>query len=1789
MTEDGKTIAAIEKQGQSILESIDDGFWVLDCEWHCTYINDRQAELLGILKEDILGKNVWELLPNLVGTDIYTQSHRALAEQTSVRFEHFCSKRQRWFEFRVYPSANGVSAISLDITQHKQTEEALRQTHYELEQQTIELEATNQELEQVLEELKVTEEELRVQNEELSNARQIAEVERQRYQDLFEFAPDGYAVTDAEGMIREANRAIAALLSIEPDCLIDTPLAVYIVHSDRQAFRNLLARLQQQPQLQTIELSLKSPKRDSFPAAITVSPIRNELEELTGFRWLVRDISKRKQEERRKEAQYKVTRVLAEATTFVDAVPAILQSLCESLKWELGVIWSVDNRERVLRYVNSWQTSSVNLQEFIEVNQQTTFALGVGLPGRIWQSRKPLWISELGENKNFLRAASAAKEELHAVFGFPILLGKKILGVIECFSTHPQKLDEDLLQMMEAIGSQIGQFMERKRTEATLQQNQRLFQKFMDNSPATAFIKDEAGRYVYVNAALERLFNRTRANWIGKTDFDFFPPENARKFRQNDLVVLAEKRVISRLETAQLADGEHHYMSFKFPLQDVSGERLVAGMSIDITDRVRAEEALKEQERRYRYIFETAGVAICEENFSEVKTAIEGLKQQGVRDFRQYFAEHPDFVRQAVGMVRVVNVNRTTVQMFGARDKQELLTSLDRFFLPETLEVFMEELFTIAEGKTFFEAETILQTLQGKRLKVIFTIAFPPATESFDSVLVSIMDITERIRAEEALRLSDERFRLAARAVNGIVYDWNVQTGTVYRSEGLYRLIGVHPDACTQTSDWWSQRMHPDDLARIQPIMNSLIEGKGRDRYEFEYRVRHEDGRWIEVWDRGYLICAPDGQLIRVVGSTYDISDRKEMENSLRLAHQQIKDILESITDAFVALDRQWQFTYVNCRAEQLMNRERQKLIGQCVWDLFPEAIDSEIYQQLHRAVSEQIAVNFETKGFKDLNRWFEVHVYPLPEGLAIYFQDISERKQAEEALRQSEARLNIALKNSPITVFNQDRELRYTWIYNPALNYKIDDAIGKGDDYLFSSHDTAILTQIKRRVLETGIGTREEVKIASNGQDYYYDLTVEPLQDGNDEIIGITCAAVNISEHKEMELAIRKSETVLNAFLASSPIGMAFLDGDLRYIYANEALAATNGIPLAEHLGRTVWEVLPAWAPYVQATINRVIETKEPLLNQEVSGETNPPGVYRHGLVNYYPVCLPDGEVLGVGVSSLDITELKRTERALRESEEKYRSLVKASSQIVWRANSQGQFIEIQGWEEFTGQSVEELLAGSKEAIHPDDLPKIKQAWWNAVATKSPYEVEHRIRKYDGTYEYFAGRGIPMLDAEGQVYAWVGMSTNIHERKQVEIERERLLEQERRIREEAEAANRIKDEFLAVLSHELRSPLNPILGWVQLLRRGKYDEQTIQRALEIIERNAKLQTQLIEDLLDVSRILRGKMVLNVCPVDLVSVIEGAIETVRLAAEAKGIEIYKILTADLGRVSGDSARLQQVVWNLLSNAVKFTPRGGRVEIRLSSIADPSSLVEERQITTDKSQKTSDKGQMTNYAQIQVSDTGKGIHPEFLPHVFDYFRQEDGKTTRKFGGLGLGLAIVRHLVELHGGTVRVESPGEGLGATFEVRLPLITSAAEESQDNELLVETMNLNQLRILVVDDEVDMRELAIAILQQYEAEVKIAASAVEALILLDQFKPDILISDIGMPELDGYGLIRQVRQLPHERGGNIPAIALTAYAGESDQKQALQAGFQRHIPKPIEPSELVKTIALLINRRCDR
>ncbi|HZM50142.1 MAG TPA: ATP-binding protein, partial [Vicinamibacteria bacterium] len=413
-----------------------------------------------------------------------------------------------------------------------------------------------------------------------------------------------------------------------------------------------------------------------------------------------------------------------------------------------------------------------------------------------------------------------------------------------------------------------------------------------------------------------------------------------------------------------------------------------------------------------------------------------------------------------------------------------------------------------------------------------------------------------------------------------------------------------------------------------------------------------------------------------------------------------------------------------------------------------------------------------------------------------------------------------------------------------------------------------------------------------------------------------------------------------------------------------------------------------------------------------------------------------------------------------------------------------------------------------------------------------------------------------------GRVFARddLDLAEELGRRAALAVDNARLYRASQDARAGAEKANRAKDEFLATLSHELRTPLTPILGWTVMLRSGTLDPAAVHRGLEVIERNVRAQTQLIGDLLDVSRIITGKLRLEVSPIAVVPVVEAGVEAVRSSAEAKEITLGMELPSEMPTIVGDPDRLQQVVWNLVSNAVKFTPQGGRIDVRLR--------------------------QDGSFLSLSVTDNGKGIEPEFIPHVFERFRQADSTSTRSHGGLGLGLAIVRHLVELHGGTVYAESGGIGQGSTFTVRLPLTTPLQGPAAPKpEPADPDVRLDGVRVMVVEDEQDVRDFLRMSLVHYGAEVTAFETSADALVAVEAQRPDVLVSDIGMPGEDGYAFIRRVRALGPDRGGQVPAAALTAYAKGEDGQRVLSAGFQVHLPKPVQPADLANVVATLAGR----
>jgi hypothetical protein len=979
-------------------------------------------------------------------------------------------------------------------------------------------------------------------------------------------------------------------------------------------------------------------------------------------------------------------------------------------------------------------------------------------------------------------------------------------------------------------------------------------------------------------------------------------------------------------------------------------------------------------------------------------------------------------------------------------------------------------------------------------------------------------------------------------------------------------------------------------------------------REQFDFRLRRKNGTDLWAILSTNPMLNPEGEFIGVLTMLTDITERKQAEKALQESEKRFRRLVEANMFGVTFANFNGRINYANDAFLKLVGYEREDLLsGRLSW----EEITPPEYLHLDAQAAEELKKSGVCKPFEKVYIRKDGSRVPILIGCALlqepydqqqegmaFFLDLSDRKRAEEALQLRSQALQ-----------NQQQWLEDVLNLMPSALLFIEPGTGR---VLFSN----------RAADELAGGEFPKDKPAEEYHTIYYCTDATGARIPNEQMPGVRVArgerlngfemnwhtpggirslivfadtlppmhghsAVcvlmfqDITKRKQAEAALRQSEERYSTLARVSRVGIFHTDSQGKCLYTNERWCELTGMTPEAALGEG-WEtalhpedrqrIFTQW--YQAAQENRLFQSEYRY--------RRPDGSVTWVLGQAAPEIGENGETIGYVGTVTDISEAKRDEvvrkqieTALRESEMRLRRIVDSNIIGIFFGELNGKiteandaFLHIIG---YTRQDLQADEIAWNLMTPPEYIEQTQQAVKELREQGVCVPFEKELIRKDGS-RVFVLMGAALFEGSLQEQG-VCYVLDLTQRKRAEEERDRLFKLEQIARAQAESANRMKDEFLAVLSHEVRTPLNPILGWAKLLRSRKFDEKTTARALETIERNAQLQSRLIEDLLDVSRILRGKLSLNIAPVNLVATIEEAMETVRLAAEAKSIQIHSAIAPNVGKVLGDANRLQQVVWNLLSNAVKFTPLGGQVEIQLSQVPSP-----------ENSEFIQSKFNQNSYAQIQVTDTGKGIHPDFLPFVFDSFRQADSQTTRVFGGLGLGLSIVHHLVELHGGTVAAASPGEGQGATFTVTLPLMTTAPQTSQDIPLVNNSPNLEGVKLLVVDDEIDTRELIVFILEECGAQVRAVASAAEALEALAQMQPDLLLSDIGMPEMDGYMLIRQIRAKSAEEGGEIPAIALTAYAGETDNQQILKAGFQKHLTKPIEPDELAIAIASLMS-----
>ncbi|HEX9983909.1 MAG TPA: PAS domain S-box protein [Thermoanaerobaculia bacterium] len=793
----------------------------------------------------------------------------------------------------------------------------------------------------------------------------------------------------------------------------------------------------------------------------------------------------------------------------------------------------------------------------------------------------------------------------------------------------------------------------------------------------------------------------------------------------------------------------------------------------------------------------------------------------------------------------------------------------------------------------------------------------------------------------------------------------------------------------------------------------------------------------------------------------------------------------------------------------------------------------------------------------------------------------LAAQEKAAAALRQSEERFRAAFNHAVIGMVLTDGAgcvIRANRAFEEIVGRSCEELVGRDSvDYTHPDDRSANSSYVRSvETEEVTHATYEKRYVRPDGEIVWARVHLSPIRDDSGTMTALVALVENITEQRRTREELLETRRKLDSALIAGEVATYEWDMVSDRLWGDPNFDNIFGVARdadgTAPLQRFIEAVHPDDRAHVQAKIAHTIETREDY-EAEYRIITTPVErwVIARGRITTDE---RDGTERFHGMV-LDITARKRLEQELERHTRVYESILSATDDFAYLFDRDGKFL-------FANRRLLEVWGRTLADVIGKNVYDLGYPEWHAdMHMREIREVIEQKHAITGEVPYMAPTGIygvyeyiftPVFGADGEVEVIAGTTRDVTRRKQAEDaqrslleENERLLASERAARSDSERASRMKDEFLATLSHELRTPLSAILGWTQILSGSGNTEEEIAEGISVIQRNARVQAQIIEDLLEMSRVISGKIRLDVQEIEIGEVIGAAVATIRPAAEAKRVVIDTVLPRLPHPITGDANRLQQVFWNLLSNAVKFTPQDGRVEVRLE--AHPS------------------------HVEIHVSDTGEGISPEFLPYVFDRFRQADPSTTRRHAGLGLGLAIVKQLVELHGGSVHASSAGPQQGSTFTVTLPLVAAdqqpgSAEQMQDGQRppvlpLVDGRRIAGLRILIVDDEADARDVARRVLEECGAEVATASSAREALTLLRERPFDVLVSDIGMPQEDGYSLIRKVR----EQWPELPAVALTAYARAEDREQTARSGYQMHLAKPAEAAQLIAAVAMVAGK----
>jgi PAS domain S-box-containing protein len=1487
---------------------------------------------------------------------------------------------------------------------------------------------------------------------------------------------------------------------------------------------------------------------------------------------------------------------------------------------------------------------------------------------------------------------------------------------VEHYETIRQRKDGSLVNIsltVSPIKNEAGEIIgaskiardvtERKQAEESLSESQAILALSMQSSHMGAWTRDLATETVWWSEELEQIFGLEKGSFRGteKDFFDFVYEDDRQALWSEIQQAIIEVREYAIEFRFWHTDGSLRWMEGRgrAVYSEKGAPVRLYGIGIDITERKRAEEKLRESEERYRTLFDSIDEGFC---------LLEMIFDQDGKPSDYRFLEVNPIFEELTGLKNAVG-----------RTAREMVPDL-------------EDRWVQIYGKVALTGESIRFTENSAAMNRWFDVyAVRVGGEESRKVGLIFNDITEHKKAEDKLRESEERFAKAFNSSPLVLTITSLKTGKLIEvNETFTRVTGFSRAetigrSTTELGLWANSADRDAELARVQKT------GEIRD---LEYRFRVKSGREI--------IGLLSAELLEIRGEPcaltviQDITERKkaeEISERYRLLSRRARDIILFFRPGGEIVD-------ANRAAAEAYGYAQEDLLKMRIHDLRAPETLAVLEEQLRKA--DDSGLQWETVHRRKDGTTFPVEVTSVGaevggERLLIsIIRDITERRKNEEIVRQSIKQLALVTDIAPVYIAHCSRDMRFKFVnkaYAARFGMKPEDLIGKPlKDILGPVAFKAILGHIETVLSGQPVEFEITVPYPKIGE-HFMHCSYAPEFDESGQVIGWVAAITDISERRSMEQAVRESEEQLRQMANAMPQLVWIADGKGDVFYYNNRVAEFSGVEKAAD-GTWIWK--PGIHEDDSATTLRTWEKA----NQKKTGYVREhrmqmaDGSFRWHLTRAVPVLNERGEISKWYGTATDIHDLKQIEEALRESENRFRTMTNSAPMLVWMSGTDKLSAYFnQTWLDFTGRTMEQEIAnGWMEGIHEEDLERCLEVFSRTFEAREEFEIEYRLRKFDGEYRWILDKGVPLFTHNGTFRGYIGSCIDVTERKEaqdtlleaerrasqeylellsrivpvgqtlgtardltsvyralhefvrasmpctaffvssynaerrlriaeyvwgeggevdvselppmlltedggpnsqaifqkksvvvnrywdlmktrphvilnedgqdpnsslvvpmtvmnriigtlevqayqddaftnehiialemvanfaaVAIENVRLLQVEAEARETAEAANRAKDEFLSVLSHELRTPLNSMLGWTRMLRTGVLDKEKTERAIEVIERNTMLQNNLIEDLLDVSRIISGKMRIEKETVDLAKVFDDAVEILRPFAAQKNIAFETETTENSLIIDGDATRFQQIIVNLVQNSVKFTQEGGAITVSLSRNGD--------------------------FARLVVSDNGIGITPELLPFIFERFQQADSSTKRAYSGLGLGLTIVRNLVELHGGTIRAESDGHGRGATFTVQIPLTEEFLEKTstkrKNKELFGETAALAGARILLVDDDFESLVPLQIFLEKEKAEIVTATSAKDALERLAAQDFHILITDIGMPLADGYDLIARVRQLQTEQNAFITAIALTAYASSDDRRRALAAGFQGHLAKPVDYDELLSFI----------